>query len=35
MAERVKLYRGEFEAGPASGGGFRVRASLPREAGAS
>jgi signal transduction histidine kinase len=29
MAERVRLYGGELEAGPRSSGGFRVRARLP------
>jgi signal transduction histidine kinase len=29
MRERVAVYRGELEAGPLSGGGFRVRARLP------
>jgi signal transduction histidine kinase len=31
MAERVRLYGGELEAGPRSAGGFRVRARLPLE----
>lgn len=34
MAERVALYGGELQAGPDPGGGFRVRARLPLEAGA-
>ena len=29
MRERVRLYGGELEAGPADGGGWRVRATLP------
>jgi signal transduction histidine kinase len=29
MRERVRLYGGELEAGPADGGGWRVRARLP------
>jgi signal transduction histidine kinase len=29
MRERVAVYLGDFEAGPLSGGGFRVRARLP------
>jgi signal transduction histidine kinase len=29
MRERVRLYGGELEAGPAEGGGWRVRAELP------
>jgi signal transduction histidine kinase len=29
MRERVRLYGGELEAGPADGGGWRVRAQLP------
>jgi signal transduction histidine kinase len=29
MRERVSLYGGKFEAGPADGGGFRVQARLP------
>jgi signal transduction histidine kinase len=29
MRERATLFRGELEAGPAPGGGFRVRARLP------
>jgi signal transduction histidine kinase len=32
MRERATLYGGTFEAGPRTGGGFRVRASLPLEA---
>jgi signal transduction histidine kinase len=32
MRERVRLYGGTLEAGPARGGGFRVRAELPLEA---
>jgi signal transduction histidine kinase len=31
MAERVRLYGGELEAGPRPAGGFRVRARLPFE----
>ena len=31
MRERVQLFGGEFEAGPRLGGGFLVRARLPRE----
>ncbi|WP_460628213.1 sensor histidine kinase [Intrasporangium mesophilum] len=30
MRERIALYGGTFEAGPLAGGGFRVRAVLPR-----
>ncbi len=29
MRERVRLYGGELDAGPADGGGWRVRAVLP------
>jgi signal transduction histidine kinase len=29
MRERVRLYGGEIETGPAEGGGWRVRATLP------
>ena len=29
MRERVRLYGGEIETGPADGGGWRVRATLP------
>jgi len=29
MRERISLYGGELEAGPAPGGGFRLRARLP------
>jgi signal transduction histidine kinase len=29
MRERVALFGGDFEAGPADGGGYRVRATLP------
>ena len=29
MRERVRLYGGEIETGPADGGGWRVRARLP------
>jgi signal transduction histidine kinase len=29
MRERVRLYGGELETGPRSGGGFRIRAKLP------
>jgi signal transduction histidine kinase len=32
MRERVALYGGTLDAGPAHGGGFRVRATLPIEA---
>jgi signal transduction histidine kinase len=32
MRERLALYGGTFEAGPVVGGGFRVVASLPRDA---
>ena len=32
MRERVLLYGGELEAGPNEAGGFRIRATLPREA---
>jgi signal transduction histidine kinase len=32
MRERVKLFGGDFEAGPRNGGGFAVRARLPVEA---
>jgi signal transduction histidine kinase len=35
MRERLTLYGGTFEAGPRLGGGFRVLASLPRDASAS
>ena len=35
MRERLSLYGGSFEAGPRLGGGFRVLASLPRDASAS
>ncbi|HKX68303.1 MAG TPA: histidine kinase [Intrasporangium sp.] len=35
MRERLSLYGGTFEAGPRLGGGFRVLASLPRDASAS
>jgi signal transduction histidine kinase len=31
MAERVRLYGGELDAGPRTNGGFRVRARLPLE----
>jgi signal transduction histidine kinase len=31
MRERVSLYGGEFHAGPRAGGGYTVRAQLPRE----
>ena len=31
MRERVRLYGGELDAGPADGGGWRVRATLPLE----
>jgi len=34
MRERVVLYGGELSTGPAAGGGFRVHAVLPTEAGA-
>jgi signal transduction histidine kinase len=34
MRERALLYGGELQAGPADGGGFRVRALLPVEGGA-
>ena len=29
MRERVRVYGGELETGPARGGGWRVRATLP------
>ena len=29
LRERVALYRGEFDAAPLSGGGYRVAVSLP------
>ena len=29
MRERVRIYGGELEAGPADGGGWHVRATLP------
>jgi len=29
MRERVRLYGGELDTGPADGGGWRVRATLP------
>ena len=32
MRERVRLYGGELDAGPADGGGWRVRATLPMTA---
>jgi signal transduction histidine kinase len=35
MRERVKLFGGDFEAGPRNGGGFAVRARLPVEAAGS
>jgi signal transduction histidine kinase len=31
MRERVALHRGEFQAGPLGGGGYRVRAAFPLE----
>jgi signal transduction histidine kinase len=34
MAERVSLLGGELSAGPRTGGGYRIRARLPAEAGA-
>lgn len=35
MRERLTLYGGTFDAGPRPEGGFRVRAALPKDAGAS
>jgi signal transduction histidine kinase len=32
MRERARLYNGSFESGSCTDGGFRVHASLPREA---
>jgi signal transduction histidine kinase len=32
IRERVKLFDGDLDAGPAPGGGFLVRARLPLEA---